>query len=136
MPHARRPTYHLLEKLPEFHEMGKAAGRTLPITAFGAEHDPAMWLAYRDAGIERIVLSLDSAAADVILPKLDALGGQHRHRCVMPAGWPSTGPAEASSPCAWGASRCGRRRGRLRPGPARPASALQRIMKPVRLRRR
>ena len=61
----------LLDKLPEFHEMEKAAGRTLPITAFGAEHDPAMWLAYRDAGIERIVLSIDSAAADVILPKLD-----------------------------------------------------------------
>ena len=41
MPHARRPTYHLLDKLPEFHEMAKAAGRTLPITAFGVEHDPA-----------------------------------------------------------------------------------------------
>ena len=39
--------------------MEKAAGRTLPITAFGAEHDPAAWRAYRDAGIERIVLSIE-----------------------------------------------------------------------------
>jgi hypothetical protein len=53
--------------------MEKAAGRTLPITAFGAEHEPAQWPAYRDAGIERIVISLDSAGADVTLPKLDAL---------------------------------------------------------------
>ena len=43
MPHARRPTYRLLDKLPEYREMEKAAGRTLPITAFGAEHDPAAW---------------------------------------------------------------------------------------------
>ena len=71
MPHARRPTYRLLDKLPEYREMEKAAGRTLPITAFGAEHDPAAWPAYRDAGIERIVLSIDSATSDVILPKLD-----------------------------------------------------------------
>jgi probable F420-dependent oxidoreductase len=71
MPHARRPTYHLLDRLPEFHEMEKAAGRSLPITAFGAEHDPAMWLAYRDARIERIVLSIDPAASEGILPKLD-----------------------------------------------------------------
>ena len=72
MPHAKRPTYRLLDKLPEYREMEKAAGRTLPITAFGAEHDPAAWGAYRDAGIERIVLSINSAKADVVLPQLDA----------------------------------------------------------------
>jgi probable F420-dependent oxidoreductase len=71
MPHARRPSYHLLDKLPEFRAMEQAAGRALPITAFGAEHEPERWRAYRDAGIERIVLSIDSAAADTILPKLD-----------------------------------------------------------------
>ncbi len=56
--------------------MEKAAGRTLPITAFGAEHDPAAWPAYRDAGIERIVLSLNSAKAEVILPRLDQWAGE------------------------------------------------------------
>ena len=75
MPHARRPTYHLLEKLPEFRAMAASAGRTLPITAFGVEHDPAQWPAYRDAGIERIVLSLDSAASDLVLPQLDRWAG-------------------------------------------------------------
>ena len=53
--------------------MEKAAGRTLPITAFGAEHDPAaVGPAYRDAGIERIVLSINSETADKVLPQLDA----------------------------------------------------------------
>ena len=75
MPHARRPTYHLLEKLPEFHDMAARAGRSLPITAFGAEHDPARWPAYRDAGIARIVLSLESAPSEVVLPQLDRWAG-------------------------------------------------------------
>jgi probable F420-dependent oxidoreductase len=76
MPHARRPTYHLLEKLPEFRAMAARAGRTLPITAFGVEHDPVQWPAYREAGIERIVLSLDSAASDLVLPQLDRWAGK------------------------------------------------------------
>jgi probable F420-dependent oxidoreductase len=76
MPHAKRPTYRLLDKLPEYREMEKAAGRTLPITAFGVEHDPAAWGAYRDAGIERIVLSIDSTKADVVLPQLDLWAGK------------------------------------------------------------
>jgi len=72
VPHARRPAYHLLEKLAEFRAMEKAAGRSLPITVYGAEHDRAHWGAYRDAGIERIVLSVEPQAAAVLLPKLDA----------------------------------------------------------------
>ena len=76
MPHAKRPTYRLLDKLHEFRAMEKAAGRTIPITAFGAEHDASQWAAYRDAGIERIVLSMDSEKADVVLPKLDAWAKQ------------------------------------------------------------
>ncbi len=75
VPHARRPTYRLLDKLPEYREMEKAAGRTLPITVFGVEHDPAAWPAYRDAGIERIVISIDSESAEVVLPMLDNLAG-------------------------------------------------------------
>ncbi len=72
VPHAKRPDHRLLDRMDEFRKMEKAAGRTLPITAFGAEHDPKEWAAYRDAGIERIVLSMDSEAADGVLPKLDA----------------------------------------------------------------
>lgn len=72
LPHAKRPTYTLLEMMPEFREMEKAAGRTIPISAFGAEHDPDCWNAYTDAGVERIILSIDSDPADVVLPKLDA----------------------------------------------------------------
>ena len=70
MPHAFRPTYRLLDKLPEYRDMEKAAGRTLPITAFGAEHDAA-WPAYQEAGIERIVISIDSQPAEAVLPQLD-----------------------------------------------------------------
>ncbi len=71
VPHARRPSYHLLEKLGEFKAMERAAGRTLPITAFAVEHDPAAWPAYGDAGIERIVLSIESEPADRVLAQLD-----------------------------------------------------------------
>jgi probable F420-dependent oxidoreductase len=71
MPHARRPNYHLLEVLPKFREMERAAGRVMPITAFAAEHDPARWPAYAEAGIERIVLSLESATSEAVLPQLD-----------------------------------------------------------------
>jgi probable F420-dependent oxidoreductase len=71
VPHARRPSYHLLEKLAEFKAMERAAGRTLPITAFAVEHDPAAWPAYRDAGIERIVLSIESEPADRVVAQLD-----------------------------------------------------------------
>jgi probable F420-dependent oxidoreductase len=71
IPHARRPAYRLLDKLQEYRDLEKEAGRVLAITAFGAEHDWAAWPAYRDAGMERIVLSIDSEASDVILPKLD-----------------------------------------------------------------
>jgi probable F420-dependent oxidoreductase len=78
MPHARRPTYHLFDKLPEFREMAKRAGRTVPITAFGVEHDPALWPPYREAGIERIVLSLEPEGRDLVLPRLDHWAGQ-RH---------------------------------------------------------
>ena len=72
VPHARRPDYRLLDRLDEFHAMAEEAGRTVPISAFGAEHEPEEWAPYRDAGIERIVLSMDSEPADKVLPKLDA----------------------------------------------------------------
>jgi len=72
LPHAHRPTYKLLDRLPEFRELEKEAGRTVPISVFGVEHDADEWQAYEDAGIERIVLSMESEQADAVLPKLDA----------------------------------------------------------------
>ena len=71
MPHAHRPTYRLLDRMPEYRAMEKEAGRTLPVTAFGVEHDPQCWREYRDAGIERIVLSIESEPAEITLPLLD-----------------------------------------------------------------
>ena len=58
--------------MAEYRALERAAGRTLPITAFAVEHDTAVWPAYRDAGIERIVLSVDPETAELILPKLDS----------------------------------------------------------------
>ena len=72
LPHAHRPTYKLLDRLPEFREMEKEAVRSVPISVFGVEHDPDEWAAYEDAGIERIVLSMESEQADLVLPRLDA----------------------------------------------------------------
>ena len=63
---------NLLVRLPEFRELEKEAGRTVPISVFGVEHDADEWQAYEDAGIERIVLSMGSEQADAVLPKLDA----------------------------------------------------------------
>jgi probable F420-dependent oxidoreductase len=75
LPNATRPTYRLLDKMDEFREMEKAAGREIPITAYGVEHDPEAWSAYEDAGIERIVLSVPSKPTEVIVPMLDRWAG-------------------------------------------------------------
>lgn len=71
LPHAKRPDYHILEKLPEFREMEKNAGRSVPVTAFGVEHDSDAWAAYADAGVERIVISMESEPAEQVVPQLD-----------------------------------------------------------------
>ena len=71
VPHAKRPKYHILEKLPEFREMEKEAGRSIPVTAFGVEHEPDAWAAYADAGVERIIISMESEPAEQVLPQLD-----------------------------------------------------------------
>lgn len=76
LPHAIRPTYRFLDKLPEWREMEKKAGRSIPVTVHAVEHDPDKWPAYRDAGLERIVLSVESEPADKLLPKLDAWARQ------------------------------------------------------------
>ena len=72
LPHAHRPNYDLLDRLPEFREMEKEAGRSVPISVFGVSHDPDQWAADEDAGVERIVLSMESEQSDAVLPQLDA----------------------------------------------------------------
>lgn len=71
LPHARRPTYHILEKMPEFREMEREAGRKVPVTVFGGEPDREMLARYRDAGVDRVVVNLDPMDRDASLRRLD-----------------------------------------------------------------
>ena len=45
---------------------------TLTINVFGAPSDGAVLDLYREAGIDRAILSVPSEAADVVLPLLDS----------------------------------------------------------------
>jgi len=71
LPHAKRPQYHILERMAAFREMEAEAGRTIPVTVFGGEPDPAMLARYREAGIERVVVNIDPMDRDASLAKLD-----------------------------------------------------------------
>lgn len=69
----------VLEQLPRFRQMAAEAGRdadSLPVSIFGAEIDEGMLKRYRDAGVERVVFSLESAKADQVLPMLDEIAGR------------------------------------------------------------
>ncbi len=60
------------EVLPQFREMCREAGRdALPVTIWEAREDLDSLKRDRDAGVERVIVSLDSAKADAILPLLD-----------------------------------------------------------------
>lgn len=72
LPHAKRPAYHILEKMPEFRAMEREAGRSVPVTVFGGEPDPDMLARYRDAGVERVVVNLEPMDRDASLRTLDA----------------------------------------------------------------
>ena len=75
MPHRVRKTYaDVSTLLPRFREMAKEAGRDLasvPVTIWGAKEDEDLLKRDRDDGVERVIVSLDSAKADKILPELD-----------------------------------------------------------------
>jgi probable F420-dependent oxidoreductase len=71
MPHRARPAYpNVRDFLPEFRKMAAAANREIPVTIWGAKDDD-MLKQDRDAGVERVIISLESAKADAILPELD-----------------------------------------------------------------
>ena len=75
VPHRSRPQYgDVSDFLPQFRQMARDAGRdpgAIPVTLFGVPRDLDLLRRYRDMGVARVVISLDSAGADDVLPKLD-----------------------------------------------------------------
>jgi hypothetical protein len=75
MPHRSRTQYADVQALlPKFREMATEAGRDLasvPITIWGAKENLDLLKRDRDDGVSRVVVSLDSAKGDKILPELD-----------------------------------------------------------------
>src|SRR6202790_3534536 len=75
MPHRTRTQYADVQALlPKFREMAAEAGRDLasvPITIWGAKENLDLLKRDRDDGVSRVVVSLDSAKGDKILPELD-----------------------------------------------------------------
>jgi probable F420-dependent oxidoreductase len=68
----------VLNQLPRFRQMVAEAGRdaeSLPVSVFGAEMDAERLKKYRDAGVQRVVFSLESAKANAVLPELDRIAG-------------------------------------------------------------
>ena len=56
--------------------MAAEAGRdadSLPVSVFGGQQDADALKRMRDAGIDRVVFSLQSAKADAVLPVLDRI---------------------------------------------------------------
>ena len=79
VPHGSRPEYgDVGQFLPEFFKMAREAGRDpadIPVTLFGIPADLDRLRYYRDAGVSRVVVSMESAGADKILPLMDKWSG-------------------------------------------------------------
>jgi probable F420-dependent oxidoreductase len=75
MPHRARPAYpDVAAFVPQFQAMVREAGRDpaeLPVTIWGCPEDIGILERDRGLGVERIVVSLESAGEDAILPELD-----------------------------------------------------------------
>jgi probable F420-dependent oxidoreductase len=82
VPHRARPQYgDVSDFVPQFRQMAIEAGRdpaTIPVTLFAVPPDVALLRRYRDIGIARVVVSLESENADAILPQLDRWAGVMR----------------------------------------------------------
>ncbi|HEX2885702.1 LLM class F420-dependent oxidoreductase [Vineibacter terrae] len=74
MPHRRRKHYDdVAALLPQFKQMAAEASRPLdsvPVTIWGVK-DADQIRRDRDAGVDRVILQLQTAKADVVLPVLD-----------------------------------------------------------------
>ena len=71
---ARKGYAEVRELFPKFREMAKEANRdlaTVPISIWSSKEDESELKRDRDEGVERVVVSLESAKSDVILPELD-----------------------------------------------------------------
>ena len=75
MPHRSRPNYpDVAELIPAYRELVAASDRdpaSVPVSIWGAKEDMAMLERDRALGVVRVIVSLESAKADVILPELD-----------------------------------------------------------------
>jgi probable F420-dependent oxidoreductase len=75
IPVRSRQTYaNVRELFPKFHELAKQANRDLtsvPISIWSSPDNEDELKRDRDAGVARIVVSLDSAKSDAVLPVLD-----------------------------------------------------------------
>jgi len=75
IPHRARPQYDDVSAyMPEFRTMLQAAGRDpqdVPVTVWGPPMDADTLRRYRDLGIARVVVSLESAGRDAVFPVLD-----------------------------------------------------------------
>jgi hypothetical protein len=75
IPHKSRPQYgDVSDFLPQFRQMAAEAGRgpdDLPVTIWGPGEDADQLRRFRDMGVARVVVSLESEKADTILPELD-----------------------------------------------------------------
>jgi probable F420-dependent oxidoreductase len=73
MPHSRRPAYDDVgDLLPQFRQMAADAGRDpVPVTVWDAREDYDALRRYRDLGVVRVAVSVDSEQAEKILPVLD-----------------------------------------------------------------
>ena len=79
MPHRVRPDYpNVADLIPQYRELVAQSGRdaaAVPVSIWGAKEDMAMLERDRDLGVVRVIVSLDSARADTILPELDRWAG-------------------------------------------------------------
>ena len=82
VPHGSRPHYgDVGQFLPEFQKMARDAGRdpaSIPVTLFGVPPDIERLRYYRDSGVARVVVSLNSTGPEEVLPRLDRWVGLMR----------------------------------------------------------
>ncbi len=77
LPSASAGKSDLLEEIPLFRRMAIDAGRdpaTLPITVWYPPREIDLMRKYRDIGVDRVVFSVPSDAADAVRPHLDEIG--------------------------------------------------------------
>ena len=74
----RAPNGDVSEVLQSFKQMATEAGRdpqSLPVSLFAVPENPDLLQRYRDLGVARAIVYLNSEKADKILPVLDRWAG-------------------------------------------------------------